>query len=87
MNRKHNPWVALVALILLATFLVMTYTGCSASPAEAEAEPPARFTCEQVGEAKGVDLYLITDTETGAQYLLAENYGHGYGIGLTKLEG
>lgn len=84
MNRKHNPWVALVALILLATILVMACTGCSAATAEAETVP--RFTCEQAGRAKGMDLYIITDTETGVQYLLAEKYGHGYGIGLTKLE-
>ena len=28
MNRKHNPWVALVALILLVAILAVSMTGC-----------------------------------------------------------
>lgn len=29
MRRKHNPWVALVALLLLVTLLVAVCTGCT----------------------------------------------------------
>lgn len=28
MNRKHNPWVSILALVLLAALLVMACTGC-----------------------------------------------------------
>ena len=83
MNRKHNPWVALAALILLVTILVMTCAGCNTAAA---VETVPRFTCKPAGEADGVNLYIITDTETGVHYLMAEKYGHGYGIGLTKME-
>lgn len=47
MNRKHNPWVALVALILLATILVLACTGCEVAAAEVKNQP--RFTCERAG--------------------------------------
>lgn len=87
MNRKHNPWVALVALILLVTILVWICAGCTVcSAATTEIETLPRFTCEHVGHADWVNLYIITDTETGVRYLMAERYSHGYGIGLTKME-
>lgn len=81
MNRKHNPWVALVALILLATILVMTCTGCAvrASWGDTEDDTAPRFTVE----ATESNLRIITDNETGVQYLA---YVYGQGIGLTKLE-
>jgi hypothetical protein len=77
MNRKHNPMVALGALILLAVVLTWICTGCSA---EAEAaEEASRFTTEYVGNR----CTIITDNETGAEYLYYKGYGAG---GLTKLE-
>jgi hypothetical protein len=80
MNRKHNPMVALAALILLAVVLVMACTGCTvrASWGEEETEPTPRFTTEYVGSR----CTIITDSETGVQYLFYK--GHGAG-GLTKL--
>lgn len=36
MNRKHNPWVSLTALLLLAVILVMACTGCGAAEGEAQ---------------------------------------------------
>ena len=33
MNRKHNPWISLVALLLLVTLLVTICTGCGVTQA------------------------------------------------------
>lgn len=82
MNRKHNPWVALVALLLLVTLLVTICTGCSVT--EAEAEEPKRFTVvetEEIGTFS--NIAIIADNETGAQYLFVKS---GYGAGLTVLQ-
>lgn len=81
MRRKHNPWVSLVALLLLATLLVTVCVGCGV--AEAEAEEPDRFTIESIQGEFGIDLCIITDNETGVQYLLAYIYN---GAGLTVLQ-
>lgn len=79
MNRKHNPWVALIALILLVTTLVMTCTGCSA---EAAAKTTRRFTSEHFAGVY-VDYLIITDNETGVRYLYVDGYNSG---GLTVLQ-
>lgn len=82
MRFKHNPWLSMVALLLLAAILVLTCTGCTT---EAAAATETRFTAEHAGYHRDVgNLYIITDTETGAQYLLADVPN---GAGLTKLEG
>lgn len=84
MNRKHNPWVALVAMLLLALTLVLTLTACGDNAEAAEPESP-RFIFEKQ-DIEGLAerrLILITDTETGVQYLFVKS---GYGGGLTKLE-
>lgn len=78
MRFKHNPWLSMVALLLLATILALVCTGCTT---EAEAATPERFTSEWAGWTGGESqLFIITDTETGAQYLLAD------GAGFIKLE-
>ena len=86
MSRKHNPIVALVALILMI-LLVLACTGCEEEEAEAaEAAEPTRFTNEAVTRGGGSgwkDLYIITDTETGVQYLYVDDYRAG---GLTVLQ-
>lgn len=94
MNRKHNPMVALVALLLLAMLLLCA--GCSApaaaAPEEPEAEVPEtslRFMVERqfvkdeaiIGGIQNITI--ITDTETGAQYLWMHE---GYAGGLTVLQ-
>lgn len=87
MNRKHNPWVALVALLLLVTLLVVMLTGC-AGCAEASEETPERFTLEMTQEmtrsvVDDIDsLFIILDTETGVRYLFADGY---HGVGITPL--
>lgn len=77
MRRKHNPWVALVALLLLVTLLVTVCTGCNAT--EAEAEETERFTIENVGGIMCAYAYILTDNETGVQYLYV-NGGEGGGL-------
>lgn len=79
MNRKHNPWISLVALLLLVALLVTVCTGCT----EAEAEEPDRFVIENVADTIIVSAYVLTDKETGVQYLYV---GSGYGGGLTVLQ-
>lgn len=74
MKRKHNPWVSLAALLLLVTLLVAVCTGCGATKAEAEASD--RFTKVEIASVLGGDsrAYILTDNETGAQYLLFRAY-------------
>jgi hypothetical protein len=84
MQHKNNHWVSLVALLLLALILVLTCTGCT----EASAATEPRFT-KEYHHISGHDYaYVITDNETGVQYLayaIESNYGRG--VGLCKLEG
>lgn len=85
MNRKNIPWVALVALILLLALVDCTCTSRSGAADAAETNPP-RFiieeaTAEKLGEWQHVEI--ITDTETGAQYIFFKSSNAG---GLTVLE-
>lgn len=85
MYRKHNPMLSLVALLLLALILVLICTGCKTKAEAAETKPAPRFTVESAGNG----CKIITDTETGAQYLYYFYSYNGYkgGSGLCKLEG
>ena len=85
MNRKSNPWVSLVALLLLALVLALTCTGCASRAEAAETKPAPRFTVENAGNG----CKIITDNETNAQYLFyyyPDMTGRAGG-GLCKLEG
>jgi hypothetical protein len=78
MNRKNNPMLSLVALVLLAIILVLTCTGCHVEAEAAEETKPApRFTTEYVGNS----CTIITDNETGVLYLAYNSHG------IVKLEG
>lgn len=81
MNLKYNPWLSLVALLLLALILTLTCTGCTvrASWGDAETETAPRFTRERASD----NCTIITDTQTGVQYLY---YHAGYGGGLCVLQ-
>lgn len=85
MNRKHNPLVSLVGL-LLGLLLVILCAGCGVSAEATEPCEPAgesaRFTIERPDGAWSA-LYIITDTETGVQYLM---YHDAYGTGMTVLQ-
>jgi ABC-type glycerol-3-phosphate transport system substrate-binding protein len=84
MNRKHNPLVALVALLLLAVLLLCA--GCSGVAAAEEPESPKRFTVESYAYPEDPNIEhisLITDTETGVQYIFVDGTKSG---GLTVLQ-
>ncbi len=83
MNYKNNPWLSLVALLLAALILVLTCTGCTEADA-AETETRGRFTVEYAGDG----CRIITDNETGVQYMFYyySDYTKRAGGGLCKLE-
>lgn len=81
MNRKHNPLVAVVALLLLAVILLCT--SCSTPAKAEEPENSPRFIIDQQSQDPVFRAYIITDTETGVQYLMMKC---GQGIGLTVLQ-
>lgn len=78
MNRHNfNPAASLAALVLLIIVFALMFTG-----SHVDAKEPERFTTESAG----YDFQIITDTDTGAQYLFyrpALNIGFGC---LVKLE-
>ena len=80
MQHKNNPWVSLVALLLLALILVLTCTGCRA----AIGATSDRFTREVHSIDDAHHVTIITDTETGDRYMFYKAYNAG---GLCKLEG
>lgn len=90
MRLKHNPWISLLAALVMTVIVLLYFTGCGASAeaeaeAEAEAKEPPRFTGEYAGIETGIArYYTITDTKTGAQYLLVCN---SYGMAMAELEG
>ena len=84
MNRTHNATVALVALVLLAAIMVLVCSGCTADDRVNTHKNSDRFTVERYyyNEAGMPDCYIITDTETGVQYLACHL---SRGMGLTPL--
>jgi hypothetical protein len=84
MNRKHNPLVSLAALATLAAILVLICTGCTTEAAKTE-KTPDRFIIETAtNNGTGhLDAFIITDTETGVQYLYLKSNNSG---GLTVLQ-
>lgn len=85
MNRKANPFVSLIALVLMAAILLAVL--CNCEPAETSAAEPARFKLTHKENTGGWIIRIFTDTETGAQYLLVgDSTGYGEGYGLTVLQ-
>lgn len=73
MRRKHNPLVSVVAMVLLAVILVLlcaVSAGCAATDQE-DYSDRITFTCVGSG-GNGKWAYILTDTETGVQYLLVK---------------
>lgn len=83
MNRKHNPLVAGVALLLLAVVLLLTSCSTPAKAEEPESSP--RFIMERhKSDSVSIDfIFIITDTETGVRYLYVDGCNSG---GLTVLQ-
>ena len=79
MYRKNNPWISMIALIVLILITVMICSGCRVTTVEA-AKTERRFTVE----CPETYISIITDNETGIQYIA---YRTSTGTGLTKLEG
>lgn len=73
MRRKHNPLLAVVASFLLAAILVLlcaVSAGCAATDQEDHAD---RITFTNAGSGSNAKYaYILTDTETGVQYLLVK---------------
>ena len=103
MNRKHNPWVALVGL-LLGIALVILCAGCGVSAEATEPDQPtetaaateptesaatgARFEVKRDGWSIHVgSLYIITDRHTGAQYLVVKDTNALAMVELESVEG
>lgn len=103
MNRKHNPWVALVAL-LLGIALVILCAGCGVSAEATEpGQPTETAAATEATEATATggrfkvewdslslrvgNLYVITDRHTGAQYLVVKDTNALAMVELQNVEG
>lgn len=83
MNRNHKPHVSLVALLVLALIVSFVCNGCAVETTAATNKTMERFTREYAGN----DCFIITDNQTGVQYLAVIEYtNYGKGVGLTRLE-
>lgn len=83
MNRNYKPHVALVALLVLALIVSFVCNGCAVEVDAAVKKTNERFSVEYAGNG----CSIITDNETGVQYLLYTIETHrGKGVGLTRLE-
>lgn len=73
-------WLARWAVVVAVAIVALT--GCSMTEtAEAEETVTPRFVYETVTDNTWMYTDVVTDTETGCQYLLAGN-GDGYGLTL-----
>lgn len=79
MYQKNNPWLSLVALLIMALILAFTCTGCRT----AMGATSDRFTRELHSIDDVHHVTIITDTETGDRYIFYKAYDAG---GLCKLE-
>lgn len=75
--------MSLAALALLVIILATMCSSCEGVDASAAEPEPPRFKSEYICNIGGPRAYIITDTETGAQYLFVKS---GYGGGLTVLQ-
>ena len=85
MKRNYKPHVALVALLILALIVSYVCNGCAVKTSAADKEEPMfRFEIESLPVKGYYYLQIITDTETGVQYLFYQTASGG--SGLTRLE-
>jgi hypothetical protein len=85
MNQKHNPYFALVALLILALIVSFVCNGCAVEANAAGNNE--RFDVDIQFTSGFRSVHIITDTETGVQYLYYRSgSGSNGGSGLTRLE-
>lgn len=87
-NGQRHPLVSLIALIFLVVFIAVLFAGCSVEKDDndeitAYANEYKRFEVEYFNISSYSSAHVITDNETGEQYLF---YKFGSQGGLTKLE-
>lgn len=74
MNRKNNPWVSLVALLLLVVILALACTGCYGNTKTAYGDQDdAPKTMTVVDSTNGYAIYR--HDVTGVHYLCIKGYG------------
>lgn len=77
MNRKHNPWASLIALLLLAVVLVLICTGCDSTQKAYERIEDAPKMMTVVDETVGYSIYR--HDETGVHYFCRDG-GNGKAV-------
>lgn len=74
MNRKHNPWIGLTALLLLAVVLALICTGCNSTKKEYEGEAPKIMMIVDHTD----DYAIYRHDQTGVHYFCVRGtYGRG----------
>ena len=71
MNRKHNPWIGLTALLLLAVVVVLVCTGCNNTKQDFNDAPKTMTVVDKT------DGYIIYKHDlTGVHYFCVKgSYG------------
>jgi hypothetical protein len=83
MNRNYKHHLVMVALLLLALIVSFVCNGCAVETDAVAMETKERFTEEWAGR----NISILTDNETGVQYLVYSEYtNYGRGVGITRLE-
>ena len=80
MKQKNNPFVSIIALLVLAVLLLLL-VGCSET---AEGAEENRFTFERDYHDSGNEIFIITDTETDEQYLYVDGHQAGAMVQLEQ---
>ena len=88
LGEQRHPWVSLIALLFLVVFIAVLFAGCSAKKDDTDettayADEYKRFEVEYFNTSSHSSAHVITDNETGEQYLF---YKFGSQGGLTNLE-
>lgn len=68
------------AILLTAALLC----GCSQPIPEVSTAPSSRLTAKPVGSLEGGSVYIITDSDTGYEYMVIYRYNTGVAIQLIK---
>lgn len=79
METKKTRSLLIAALLGLAVGLSLVFTGC-AQTEEAAADEPSRFRTQEVGGTWDEDFIVLTDQETGVQYLYVSRHEDGAAV-------